>query len=151
MKWKNFDRLVKHLKALNPSEFHYVVPFMTRLDGSDVKCGCVAAHISQRLDVWYRRIFWTGGVDAIVRFLGVSRQEAFYIWGESDHQIDREPVFALRLSGVDGIREALRRLDVVAERHGQVTARAFVADEPAFIASVRNVARHPAAFATIAD
>lgn len=117
MHWPNYRALVAHLKMLPPEEFNYGDQFGRN------NCGCVAWHTHKYLGQTSSE---RGGTISVIQdFLGVTTNEAIYLFGPGgDHCGDVEPDAVQfwannpSATGTPGLREALRRLSVVAERHG---------------------------------
>lgn len=138
MNWENYDKLVAYLEDLReraPETFDYRNPhFMPVLaSNSNVHCGCVAAHVNQRMLAGE-----PGGADRVLQaFLGVTREETWFLWNPCRGGKYNPELFA----GVAGITEALSRLAEVASHYERVApATAWVGDEAAFLAEMRAFA-----------
>lgn len=147
MNWTHYRTLVDYLTRLRedaPEQFDY------GHDGNGHgSCGCVAHHL-HFLDV--DRTKRVNGPTAIRDYLDVSTDEACYLYGGDGMSVegrcgDFYYTNPQRL-GASGIAEALRRLAVVAARYGGEPAstpepKPFVADDAAFLASVRALIGQP--------
>lgn len=144
--WINYDRLVAHLKTMDARQFNY--GNATFREGN---AGCVACQILGLLGLT-EGYSWAEHIES---FLGVTGHEAMYLYGVSG----RVSGIDVRSTGYDsprpnnilpsgefGIREALRRLDVVAARYQRPEGEApaeLIADDAAFLASVRALIGKP--------
>jgi hypothetical protein len=147
----NYRRLRGYLEQLDPAKFDYDRYAYSQQDDG---CGCVAVCVA----VLTQTAKGDGRTSEkeIFDFLRVTMQEAHYLYGWANQDIDPGSSCAfehrpIRL-GSNGIREAIRRLDVVAARYGVTPApepsapvSSYVPDEGAFLASVRAVAQQPLA------
>jgi hypothetical protein len=141
MNWTNYRRLVDYLTALPPTRFKYT---RVMLDN----CGCVAGHIHEMCGTKHLDIFESGEWRTIARFLESTETEAKYVFGWSDTEIERgADALSSAFTGQAGIAEALRRLNVVAQRYGgepsAVAPSAYTPDDAAFLASVRALIMQP--------
>lgn len=131
MNWTNYKLLVDYITALPPAEWDHTKPFFNT---HGAPCGCYAAHIRARLAPELAR---EEGTVAIAQFLSISPSEADELWYPR----------GTGTRGVPGIREALRRLSVVAARYGgppqEIAPQPFVGDEQAFLRSLRALVDHP--------
>jgi len=152
MNWTNYRLLVDDLKQLPPERFDYGNPVI------DEPCGCVAVRVFARAPECAIRndraqtILLAG---TIGQFLGITQQEAVFVYGEADDEIApfSRTVYNLgrplpEQRGTAGIAEALRRLAVVAARYGGEPAQpepvaTFQPDEAAFLRSVRELIAEP--------
>lgn len=144
--WTNYDRLVTHLKGMEPRLFNYA----NNVPCDDEAPCCVACQI---------RALETGSVavaggSCIERFLGCTATEAYFLFGYANRNLspdDMDAWAAVYNDGIGefGIREALRRLAVVAARYVRpeeekpVEPPVFVGDDVAFLASVRALVGQP--------
>lgn len=140
MDWINYRRLVNYIIALNPREFNYATT-----------CMCVGGHVKV-LDATASDF----GTSAIRDFLSVTPKEADYIFGVSAawdgvglscyRTYESHKTTFTDTAGEAGIREALRRLAVVAARHGGEPSQpqpAYQPDDQQFLASVRSLIGSP--------
>lgn len=141
MHWTNYRKLVNYLKTMDPRLFDYGLNPDPHDDG--YPCGCVETHC----DVL------SGHDEGILEFLGITDGEANYLFGLESPEIDpaAEHYKTLeqdfRATGKAGIREALRRLDVVAARYGgcpdEIAPSTFQPNDQKFLASVRALIGAP--------
>ena len=107
--WNNFDRLMAHMTSLQ--EFHYGNP---ELDG---KPGCLACQLGASCGIQaddesvYGRPVYRHMV--FQEHLGVTEREAMFLYGCWADSVSN----AFHLTGEVGIKEALRRLAVVAAKY----------------------------------
>ena len=136
--WTNYNRLTRHLETMDPERFDYKVDLQTHQPGC-IACQCAALRGASMSD----------GMLEIVQFLAVSHKEASFLYGfgdEPDHESDSWGIpFCQR---ADGIREALRRLAIVAARYQRPAVSEIresqtstASGEAAFLAECHAVAR----------
>ena len=136
MNFANYERLVKRVSELGTNTFHYGSP-----SGEN---GCLACQ-SRLLCGQDMRV--TGSPDDIKGFLGVSMEEASYLYGctsdidrkggPSWDDINEYKAWMEEIKRDGGVSEAVRRLAVIAARHGYSS---FKANESAFLTSIRALA-----------
>lgn len=146
MNWTNYDRLTRHLETMESRLFNYAYSAPHSGRGMYAESlGCVAC---QCLILAGRPlpVFETSGggktssSSDIQRFLNVSDNEAFYLYnGHEGRDVNH---------GDEGIREALRRLALVASRYQRPSSPLTESvnandDEAAFLASVRALIQQP--------
>lgn len=116
MEWRNYDRLVQHLNDLlvnAPERFNYHRP---RFIGPEAS-GCVGCWCRELLGANASGLF---ALESIIEYLGVTHEEAYALWSPSGsfspglYPLGR---YAGDRVGADGIREALRRLAILATRY----------------------------------
>lgn len=146
MNWTNYRRLRAFLESLPDEAFNYGIDLQGR---EGAACGCVA-HYARQL---FRTVEM--GPLAISEALGVPVGESCYLYGAAatTHEAvepDAPQFFAYNPDAIGrpGRLEALRRLAVVAARYGGEPAstpepKPFVADDAAFLASVRALIGQP--------
>ena len=150
MNWTNYDRLVEHLKKMEPSSFSYGNPCPeTEEEASCVACQVrLLSHgrtVKAQLDL--------PGPLVIQQWMEVTQVESVYLFGRNKPEIDSsvrgdgfESICGAAGHGDAGIREALRRLAVVAARYGRPSEQpppSSVGDDAAFLASVRALIHQP--------
>lgn len=115
MNWTNYDRLVQHLENLivtAPSEFNYG-SWMWRDDSGCLACHCRFVATGRHAD---------SCVADIHRFIECTMQEAVELY----HAYPWRGAFGTNRyapqTGADGIREALRRLSILATRYERPTS-----------------------------
>lgn len=151
MHWTNYRRLVNYLEQLPPEKFNYGV-FIVRPRDVDSPCGCVAVCVASLTgEIETARDCWQDFDQFhIERFLQINDDEARYLFGDSvSFDPDAHAAYGLahRGQGAEGIREALRRLAIVAARHGgepsQLQSSTYQPDDQHFLASVRSLIDAP--------
>lgn len=114
MNWANYDRLVNYLTDLierAPQEFNYMEGFRILENG-----GCVDCHCRVLMGTRATPAPYAGSGESIRRFLDITDLEALAMWSPS--LCDSSILGAGRAHrGEPGIREALRRLSVLATRY----------------------------------
>lgn len=145
MDWDNFAKLRGLISTLKPSQFDY---WKGVLDAD--LCGCVAAHgmkaFSPKWLTGDKDVDTDRGLTWLAEFLGIEREEGTFIWVACQVQGTPDD---LSSRGWLGIREALRRLDVVASHYTRPTisvapSETKAADrERAFLQSCMAVAAAP--------
>lgn len=144
----NYDRLVQHLRTMDWKKFAY------ESNQLSVNANCVACHIIA-LEPGHPTEWIAAGncgsAEAIRQFLGVTHEEASYIYGRLGTTFDPPgpdmPYTFWRGRGKPGIAEALRRLAIVAARYQRPVETeaptsalpAFQPNEQAFLDSIRSL------------
>lgn len=133
MNWENYDRLVAHLKAMDPGMFDYK-------NGAHLeKPSCVACQCVLLMGKHSMLDGAPGGRSllsayAIQCFLGVTAQEARHIWSP----FEKDDPYPGTYEGPLAVKNALFRLEQVAKRYQRQPKEASV---EAFLQSVRELAK----------
>lgn len=129
MNWTGFRDARQIIAGLDPKYFNYNRPrlkFFPSLTPSAEGCGCVMAHLIDRgraCDISAIPRYSPGfrqDAEQFTTLFGISSGEARFLYG-IQFSCDEDAKYETMdrdFNGLAGQREALRRFDVIAERHG---------------------------------